>query len=110
MAAGQCNPGFGRPLELEHIMHWNRVHHRFQFVKTIGALPEDIQEQVYLAGGTPFEPGHKKRRQHESWRPEIDEPLSPDYSENQLRMRTNQHELGRALSADSRELLAIGVH
>ena len=38
----------------------------FQFVKTIGPLAEDVQQQVDLAGGLSFEGHrHKKKRQHQ---------------------------------------------
>jgi hypothetical protein len=37
------------------------VHHRLNFVKTIGALAENIQQQVNLARRLPFEFTHASR-------------------------------------------------
>ena len=38
-------------IELEFVIHRHRLHHRFQFVKTVGTFAQNIEQEIDLAGG-----------------------------------------------------------
>ena len=58
IAAGQLNP-HAAALELKSVAQVDGMEDRFQFMKAIGALAQDVQEQVDLSGRFFFQHRHR---------------------------------------------------